>query len=73
MGEAPLGTWKDTLLQSEDVLFANTLNQILTNFPTLSLCGVFQIKGNWATVSLWSVFLGQLCFCSALYQRSWTS
>lgn len=37
------------------------------NFPTLSLCGAFQIKRNWATLSLWSVFLGQLFNISALF------
>lgn len=42
----------------------------ITNFSTLSLCGVFQIKRNWATASLWSVFLGQLCAFSALPEVS---
>lgn len=37
------------------------------NFPTLSLCGVFQIKGNWAMLSLWSVFLGQPYRSHALF------
>lgn len=37
------------------------------NFPTLSLCGAFRIKRNWATLSLWCVFLGQLYRISALF------
>lgn len=37
------------------------------NFPTSPLCGAFQIKRNWATLSLWSVFLGQLYSVSALF------
>jgi hypothetical protein len=52
---------------AEDVLFTNTdeLNYVVTvNFVTL--CGGFQIKENWATLSLWSGFWGadQLLCCT---------
>lgn len=73
MGETPLGAWKDTFTVRRCVICKHVKPNI-TNFSTLSLCGVFQIKRNWATASLWSVFLGQLCACSALsevFDQQW--
>jgi len=64
MGETPLGAWKDFTVRQ--CVICKHVKPNITNFSTLSFCGVFQIKQNWATASLWSVFLGQLCACCAL-------
>ncbi|CAI9154304.1 unnamed protein product [Rangifer tarandus platyrhynchus] len=72
MGETPLEAWKDTLLQSDDVLFADMLNRILQTFQHCPYVGFFKLS-EIGPLRPCGLCFWDSCVPVLLYQRSRTS